>query len=276
MSIWIQYLRHIARSITSDYGDLLVLKGGTALKLCYYLPRISIDLDFDSVSYQNLDKSLMKYSMNFFKQHFNLSDDFFPYIKTKDSVTGYHCKIHWKSIDENLKILYTPLTIDISLREITQKFRNDICFQNGICTYNIQRLIDLKLNTITGQYASPRVTLRDFFDASYILTSYEEYVSEEVLHLFKERKDSFDKERLLLLFKQEKTIGNNVHIFMNLDEELLVNDLFILIDNLYNKMMIKKAEATHLKNEICNSPDTTPKPDQDDSPEDSNHRKPRM
>ncbi|MDR2199081.1 MAG: nucleotidyl transferase AbiEii/AbiGii toxin family protein [Deltaproteobacteria bacterium] len=37
---WLQYLLHIARGVTSDFGDLLVLKGGTALKLCYDLPRI--------------------------------------------------------------------------------------------------------------------------------------------------------------------------------------------------------------------------------------------
>jgi hypothetical protein len=238
-------------------------------------------LDFDTEKYQNIELSLMNHSYFFFKQHFNISEQFFPFIKIKESVTGYHCTIHWKSLDKNLKILYTPLSIDVSLRKIIHEFRKDICFQNGICTYNIKRLVDLKLNAIAGQYASPRTKLRDFFDAVHILTSYEKHVSEKVLHLLKKRKDNSDKDHLCYLFQQEKSTGDNNHIFKNLDEQLLVDDFFNLVDKLYNKMISNDADTPHLINEIFNSSDNSKdvelsKPAQDESPDDSNPWKPRM
>ncbi|MDR2198958.1 MAG: nucleotidyl transferase AbiEii/AbiGii toxin family protein [Deltaproteobacteria bacterium] len=171
-SHWAQYLQYVAQGITMDYGDKLVLKGGTALKLCYELPRMSIDLDFDSLEHHNLESSLKTHSMDFFNHNFNISGDFSSIIKQKNTIISSHYIIHWKSFNKNLRIAYSPLTIDVSIRKINKEFRNDICIQNGICTYNLDRLIDTKLNAIVGIYAKKRTKLKDFFDAEFILNNY--------------------------------------------------------------------------------------------------------
>ena len=143
----------IMRLISSALCDTpMVLKGGTALLLCYGLDRHSEDLDFDSNKKMNLENRIL----NSVQEKFSI--DAIKLLKDTDTV-------------QRVRILYSDKTTETkgSLK-IETSFRNnpneeEIIIKNGIRVYHIEKLFSQKVNAFFN-----RTVARDLFDINYILT----------------------------------------------------------------------------------------------------------
>lgn len=157
----------IMRAIARDFHDIpMVLKGGTALLLCYGLDRFSEDLDFDSPKKFNIAGRVERILSQRTKAHD---------IRTvKDTETVQRLKAH-----------YTGITSD-RLLKIETSFRNTpneetVTAIDGIRTYSIQTLIAQKINALEHRTAA-----RDLYDVSFLTKSYPHDFSEESLNRLSE------------------------------------------------------------------------------------------
>jgi len=133
----------------------MVLKGGTALKLCYGLDRFSEDLDFDCAKSLNLESSIAAVFARLGKAQANLRN---PEISvTKDTQTVKRYRIIYAG-DINLKL-------ETSLRGTPKD--EDLIELNGILTYKIEKLIQQKLRALNGRTAA-----RDLHDVIYLYDQY--------------------------------------------------------------------------------------------------------
>ena len=73
--------------------DTFVLKGGTALLMCYNLHRFSEDIDFNSTN-----KNIDKYIAGFCNMYG------YSYVMSKDTSTTKRFKIHYNNDDKYLKV----------------------------------------------------------------------------------------------------------------------------------------------------------------------------
>ena len=133
----------------------MVLKGGTALKLCYGLDRFSEDLDFDSTKSLNLEHSIEDIFAHLGKSHSNFRGPKISLTKKTDTVRRYRV-VYGDNI--NLKI-------ETSLRGTPDD--KDITERNGILTYKVSTLIKQKLNALLG-----RTTARDLHDTAFLYTNF--------------------------------------------------------------------------------------------------------
>jgi predicted nucleotidyltransferase component of viral defense system len=152
----------IMRAIAEDLIDLpMVLKGGTALLLCYGLDRFSEDLDFDAPKKFNIsgrvEKVLSRYAHEFS-------------VKTvKDTETVQRLKVHYRkeAVDRLLKIetsfRQSPSTESVEVR-------------GGIKTYKVSGLIDQKLAALVG-----RTKARDLYDVAFLARTYRDQFSEAAM-----------------------------------------------------------------------------------------------
>ena len=73
-----EYLQYIFLNAISKYGDSIVFKGGTCLRLCYGLDRASEDLDFSTILGVSKLKEIVNECMKSFAllgiEHFSLSE----------------------------------------------------------------------------------------------------------------------------------------------------------------------------------------------------------
>lgn len=138
---------------TSDY----ILKGGTALMMCYQLDRFSEDIDLDSKN-----KSAIKGIVDNFCKEYGYS--YHVEIGT-DTVKRF--MIHYR--DES-----KPLKVEISYRsrEINPE---DVVVKNGITVYRINRLAYMKCNAYNS-----RDKIRDLYDIVFICKNYDHELSEDV------------------------------------------------------------------------------------------------
>ncbi len=142
----------------------MVLKGGTALKLCYNLDRFSEDLDFDSVKPLNLQTPINKVFAQLGKSRPHLRN---PEITiTKDTATVRRYRILYGG-DKRLKLetSFRHQPSDDALTEV-----------NGILTYKISYLIQQKLKAFTGRTAA-----RDLHDVVYLYEHYFEAFGQDEL-----------------------------------------------------------------------------------------------
>lgn len=151
----IKHLNVMKDFLTYLYGnsDRFVLKGGTALMLCYGLNRFSEDIDLDGFG-----GSINTIVKNFCK------------------ATNLKCKVG-KNTDTVKRFMLhyndeTPLKIEVSYRD---KNIRDTVIIDGIITYNINRLCIMKL----GAY-SDRDKLRDLYDITFIGLSYWDTLNDTV------------------------------------------------------------------------------------------------
>ena len=187
----------------------MVLKGGTALKLCYGLDRFSEDLDFDCAKSLNLDSSIQAVFAQLGKTKQHLRN---PKISvTKDTQTVKRYRIIYAD-DINLKL-------ETSLRGTPND--DDLVQLNGILTYKIEKLIQQKLRALNGRTAA-----RDLHDVIYL---YENFF------------DSFGKDELgeiEALYKNQSSVIDEYNAAYGEDTILsttdLLEDLGKLID-LYEK-----------------------------------------
>ena len=136
----------------------MVLKGGTALKLCYGLGRFSEALDFDSIKPLNLEHSIEDIFIQLGKSRARLRNPKITLTKKTDTVRRYRV-----TYGDNIN-----LKIETSLRGTPDD--KDITELNGILTYKISVLIKQKLCALQG-----RTTARDLHDVVFL---YENFYSD--------------------------------------------------------------------------------------------------
>lgn len=139
-------------------SDKFVLKGGSALHVCYNSPRISDDIDFDG-----FDEKFLEYSKEF------CEENDIPYNIKKDTDTTKRIMLHHD--DENCK----PLKIETSYRN--KCLPNTMMAEmNSVLTYTVNRLAKQKANAFQN-----RDKIRDIYDLCYIYDTYEAVLTEETL-----------------------------------------------------------------------------------------------
>lgn len=145
-------------------GLPMVLKGGTALRLCYGLDRFSEDLDFDCAKSLNLEPSIKEVFTHLGKSQSHLRTPDISIKKDTDTVKRY--RVIYAG-DVNLKI-------ETSLRGTPDD--NDITEINGILTYKIGKLIQQKLGALNGRTAA-----RDLHDVIYLYENFPNDFGEDEL-----------------------------------------------------------------------------------------------
>jgi predicted nucleotidyltransferase component of viral defense system len=149
----------IMRSIARDFKDLpMVLKGGTALLLCYGLDRFSEDLDFDAPKKFNIaprvERILSCYTPSY-------------EVKTvKDTATVQRIKSHYAGLSGD-----RLLKIETSFRSLPAKEQVHVI--DGIRTYTIAALIDQKISALANRTAA-----RDLYDVAFLSRLYANDFSE--------------------------------------------------------------------------------------------------
>lgn len=135
---------------TSDF----VLKGGTALMLCYNLGRFSEDIDLDAL---NVRKNILPFITSFCKLNklnFRIA---------KDTNTTKRCIVHYLVGNEE-----ATLKIETSYRSQNGELLRSLSVPcNNILVYNINELFKLKLNAFFG-----RDKIRDIYDVLYTYKLY--------------------------------------------------------------------------------------------------------
>ena len=142
-------------------GYKFVLKGGTALMLCYGLNRFSEDIDLDSQ-----DVRIVQLVANFCAEYG------YNYIVKKDTSTVRRCMIDYGSADHKLKV-------EVSYRQKSIPV-GDTRIINGILTYNIGTLAVLKASAYAG-----RDKLRDLFDITFIVNNFLSELSSDQVGLIR-------------------------------------------------------------------------------------------
>lgn len=145
-------MREVLNVINACADAPFVLKGGTALFLCYGLDRFSEDIDLDAepldVNHSLLAAALAEYC----------SRSGYELIPRKDSETTQRYMLHYDG--EN----YLKVEASYRIRKLDPA---SITSVNGIKVYTIDHLCELKC----GAYAH-RDKLRDLYDVTYICTMF--------------------------------------------------------------------------------------------------------
>lgn len=177
-------------------GLPMVLKGGTALQLCYGLDRFSEDLDFDCAKSLNLEPAIKDVFTHLGKSKPQLRAPTVSIKKDTDTVKRY-------------RVVYAGgmnLKIETSLRGTPDD--HDITEINGILTYKIGKLIQQKLSALYGRTAA-----RDLHDVVYL---YENFL------------DDFGKDELdevATLYNNQSSILEEYNSAYNEDVILSISDL---------------------------------------------------
>ncbi len=126
----------------------LVLKGGTALLLCHGLDRFSEDLDFDAPKKLNLE-SRIENALTPLCQSCRLTR-----TKDTDTVQRYRIEYMMGGLEGRLKV-------EVSCRDPIAA--EDVIERSGIRAYAVRRLIEQKLNALSGRTAA-----RDLYDVHFL------------------------------------------------------------------------------------------------------------
>lgn len=166
----------------SNYGENFLLKGGSCLRLCFDLPRLSEDIDFDIENFAQFDRALFCQNLqDYFRQKlkFNgleikigsqeriiylkfpvLKEIGFPISKEKENILF-------------LRLDLAPILGQGFKKEITMKSAFDFSFL--IHRYSLEDLFAgkilaiIKRETWEGETKEPRFKGRDFFDFFWLL-----------------------------------------------------------------------------------------------------------
>lgn len=135
-----------------------VLKGGTALSLCYQLNRFSEDIDLDAPAHTKGGRRFFNEVQRF------CTENNYSYRIAKDTPTTQRVYIDYGQ--EGL-----PLKIEVSFRRkiIPQEL---VCVKDGIQVYTLDEMARLKATAY-----SSRDKIRDLYDVAFICTHYYEELS---------------------------------------------------------------------------------------------------
>jgi predicted nucleotidyltransferase component of viral defense system len=241
----------------SLYGEKFLFKGGTCLRFCFDLPRLSEDLDFDvkdfsSFDYQVFIKDLKEYFVSKLKYQ-----DFEVKISGKNRLIYLKFPILEKIgfPVEKEKPSDNILFLRIDLSDVLGKnFKEEISLKSTwafsflIKRYSLADIFSGKIaailsrETFEGKEKTPRFKGRDYFDIfwlkekgikynfDYLKTlikiKNEEELKEKLSKKFQEakKKIKFLKEDLLPFFSQSNFVENFVNNFDVLVENFFKND----------------------------------------------------
>lgn len=143
----------IMQAIAKDLSDLpMVLKGGTALLLCYGLDRFSEDLDFDAPKKFNVAGRVDKVLSRLTSEH--------AVRMVKDTETVQRLKIQYRTEDVS-----RLLKIETSFRREPEE--EGVIILDGIKTYKVSELISQKLLALEN-----RTKARDLYDVAFLHRQY--------------------------------------------------------------------------------------------------------
>lgn len=145
----------------NNVSDDFVLKGGTAIHLCYGLDRFSEDVDLDGMR-----KGLIDVVDSF------CAENGYDYRVGKDTQTVERCFIHYGEDGH-------PLKIEASFRNAGLA-REDTVVVEGIRTYDIDTLCTQKTLAYTA-----RDKIRDAYDVSFIYANYKSELSPKTIETLK-------------------------------------------------------------------------------------------
>ena len=142
---------------TTDF----VLKGGTALYLCYNLDRFSEDIDLDGRA-----KGLIDLTAGFCEKYG------YSFRTAKDTQTVERCFVNYGNEGKPLKV-----EASFRRREIPE---NETDRVNGILVYRIEPLCVMKINAYAG-----RDKIRDLYDVTFICNRYFDNLSSQTVALLR-------------------------------------------------------------------------------------------
>lgn len=198
-------MQAICETIAED-NKPLVLKGGTALLLCYNLQRFSEDLDFDLTKelhgHINMESVCRAGVAKLTKQGIKISLAQFKEPKKTD--TTHRCRAFFSLGEGNPPL---PLKIEVSSRFIPNP--DSIREVNGINVYSIAELARLKLLAAREVEGNPyRTAARDLHDLAFITDQWEAELTENVIadledffsepeYLMERYSEAYDEDNLL-------------------------------------------------------------------------------
>jgi len=138
-----------------------VLKGGTALYLCYNLDRFSVDIDLDGK-----EKGLYEYVESF------CVANGYSFRVAKDTTTVERYMVDYGNTGMPLKIEASYRRKEIPAEEIETV--------DGIKVYGIDPLCGMKINAYSG-----RDRIRDLYDLTFIFNHYFDKLSPQTLALLR-------------------------------------------------------------------------------------------
>lgn len=210
----------------SNYGENFLFKGGTCLRVCFDLPRLSEDLDFDVKNYQDLSQE-------------GLALNLLKYLKEKLLIKDVDYKVSGQN-----KIIYLkfPLAKLLSIRN----------WSASAITY-----VRIDTAPIESQFYKEEISLKSTTDFSFIIKRYsladifggkiaailirEKWEGKERQPRFKGR-DFFD----IFWLRQQKVFPN----FNYLSEVLNIKDKKEIINLLEKKLNEGKKRLTELQNDL--------------------------
>jgi len=233
----------------SLYGEKFLFKGGTCLRFCFDLPRLSEDLDFDVKDFSSFDYQV------FIK---DLKEYFVSKLKYKDfevKVSGKNRLIYLKfpilkkigfplekeKLSENILFLRIDLSDFLGKNfkeEISLKSTWDFSFL--IKRYSLSDIFSGKLaailsrETFEGKEKTPRFKGRDYFDIFWLKEKGIKYNFDYLKTLINIKNEEELKERLLKKFQEAKKKINFIKqdLFPFFSESNFVENFVINFDAL--------------------------------------------
>ncbi|GHV36517.1 hypothetical protein FACS1894187_11240 [Synergistales bacterium] len=193
---------------TNSKTSNLILKGGTALAMCYELDRFSEDIDFDGRKHEDGANNTVGNIVDNFCKSNN-----FTYRVAKDTEFVKRYMIHYED-----DISKKPLKIETSYRK-KEVFEDEVTKVNGIMVYKVEPLLIMKVNAY-----SDRDKIRDLYDLVYIYNNFAEQASPQSLSFLRnafeykgiEHVDYILKTQSDLLINNEKLSGDFLEMYSNL------------------------------------------------------------
>ena len=174
-----QLMQEFLTYLNANSSDF-VLKGGTALMLCYSLGRFSEDLDFDGTRGKRIERFVTK-----FCQSKGISC-----CLAEDTQTVERFIVHYPVGDEE-----ATLKIEVSYRAV----QSDITTVGGIKTYTINQLLRLKCTAFMA-----REKVRDLYDILHIYDDYKLLLKDTDLSILRESLSNKDAEVVLDILDIQK------------------------------------------------------------------------
>jgi predicted nucleotidyltransferase component of viral defense system len=164
----------------NDRTENFVLKGGTALLLCYQLDRFSEDIDLDGE-----EKSLLQFVQGF------CTASGFSYRTAKDSPIVQRCLLNYGDAEKPLRIEASYRRREIPAEE-TMKI-------NGIRVYGVDALCVMKSIAYAG-----RDKIRDLYDLVFICNRYFEQLSPQTVSLLRNSLEYKGIEQFDYIMREQK------------------------------------------------------------------------
>jgi len=192
-NVYREYCQHLFLSFLyqEKEAEMMLFKGGTALKIAYQSPRYSEDLDFSllKISFSQLESLLLTITEKFEKTNLHSS-----ITESKKTTGGFLAKLTVNPHQEKIQLL-----IQGSKRRIAdQKADIKLIKNDFIPAYTVLLLSEKELIEEKIQAALTRNKLRDFFDVYYLLRSGKVPVSfraslQQLSQTIKEKKFDFNQ-----------------------------------------------------------------------------------